>query len=152
MEVEHISGVGLTTRGATEEEGHLAVSDGLLGEIVVDDETVHAVVTEVLADGASGVGGKELQGSGVRGSGGNHDGVLEGVTFAEEAHDVGDGGALLANRDVDAVEGLGLVAGLVLGLLVEDGVDGDGGFAGLTITNDELTLSTANGHLDKYNN
>ena len=149
MEVEHISGVGLTTRGATEEEGHLAVSDGLLGEIVVDDETVHAVVTEVLADGASGVGGKELKGSGVRGSGGNDDGVLEGVTIAEEADDVGNGGTLLTNSDVNAVEGLGLVSGFVFGLLVEDSVDSDSGFAGLAITNNKFTLSTANGDLVK---
>jgi hypothetical protein len=149
MEVENISGVSLTTWGTTEEEGHLTVSDGLLGEIVIDDKTVHAVVTEVLANGASGVGGKELKGSGVRGSGSNDDGVLEGVTIAEEADDVGNGGTLLTNSDVNAVEGLGLVSGFVFGLLVEDSVDSDSGFAGLAITNNKFTLSTANGDLVK---
>jgi hypothetical protein len=148
MEVENISGVSLTTRGATEEEGHLAVSNSLLGEIVVDDKSVHAVVTEVLTDGASGVGGQELEGSGVGGSGSNNNGVLEGVTFAEETNDVGDGGALLTNSDVDAVKGLRLVASFVLSLLVKDGVNSNSGFASLTITNDEFTLSTANGHLN----
>lgn len=56
MEIENITGVSLTTRGSSEEEGHLSVSDGLLGQIVVDDEGVHAVVTEELANGASRVG------------------------------------------------------------------------------------------------
>jgi hypothetical protein len=56
MEIEDITGVSLTTRGSSEEERHLSVSDGLLGQIVVDDEGVHAVVTEVLANGAARVG------------------------------------------------------------------------------------------------
>lgn len=38
VEVEDITRVGLTTGGTTEEERHLTVSDGLLGQIVVDDE------------------------------------------------------------------------------------------------------------------
>lgn len=38
VEVEDITGVSLTTGRTTEKEGHLTVSDGLLGQIVVDDE------------------------------------------------------------------------------------------------------------------
>jgi len=53
---------------------HLAVGDGLLGQVVEDDERVHAVVAEVLADGAAGVGRKELRGQGVC--------TLETVAFA----------------------------------------------------------------------
>ena len=62
VEIEDITGVGLTTGGTSEEEGHLSVSDGLLGEIVVDDQGVLAVVSEVLTDGAAGVGSQELEG------------------------------------------------------------------------------------------
>jgi hypothetical protein len=40
-----------------------------------------------------------------------------------------------------------VVTSLEDGLLVEDGVDGDGGLAGLSVTNDQLTLSSANRHL-----
>merc|ERR1719183_1141073 len=55
-----------------------------------------------------------------------------------------DGGASLDNckrsrAEVDAGEGLGL------GLLVDDGVDGDGGLACLTVTNDQLALPAADG-------
>jgi len=39
-----------------------------------------------------------------------------------------------------------VVTSLEDSLLVDDGVDSDGGLAGLSITNDELTLSTANRH------
>jgi hypothetical protein len=62
VEIEDITGVGLTTGGTSEEEGHLSVSDGLLGEIVIDDQGVLAVVSEVLTDCAARVGSQELEG------------------------------------------------------------------------------------------
>ena len=104
VEVEDIAGVSLTTWGTSEQEGHLTVGDGLLGEIVVNDQAVHAVVSEVLANGAAGVGSQELQRSRVRRSSSNDDGVLEGLALAEESHNVGDGGPLLTDGDVDAVK------------------------------------------------
>lgn len=109
MEIEDITGVGLTTGGSSEEERHLSVGDGLLGEIVIDNQGVLAVVSEVLTDGAAGVGSQELEGSSLRGGGGNDDGVLEGVVIAEDLHDVGDGRSLLTDGDVDTEESLGVV-------------------------------------------
>ena len=137
MKVEDISGVGLTSRGAAEEEGHLTVGDGLLGEIVVEDHGVLAVLAEPLAHGGAGVGGEELEGGGVGRRRGDDDAVGHGATLVEVADELGDGGALLPDTDVDARKGVGL------GLLVDDGVDGDGGLAGLAIANDQLTLATA---------
>ena len=139
VEVEDVTGVGLTSRRTTEEEGHLTVGDGLLGKIVVEDHGVLAVVTEVLAHGGTGVGGQELEGGGVGGSGSDDDAVAHGLLLVELSDELGDGGPLLSDADVDAGEGLGLR------LLVDDGVNGDGGLAGLTIADDELALSTADG-------
>ena len=62
VEIEDITRVGLTTGWASEEERHLSVGDGLLGEIVVDNEGVLAVISEVLTDGAARVGSQELEG------------------------------------------------------------------------------------------
>ena len=39
VQVEDITGVSLTTGGTTKQEGHLTVSDGLLGQVIVDDES-----------------------------------------------------------------------------------------------------------------
>ena len=109
MEIEDITGVGLTTGGSSEEERHLSVGDGLLGEIVIDNQGVLAVVSEVLTDGAAGVGSQELEGCSLGGGGGNDDGVLEGVVIAEDLHDVGDGRSLLTDGNVDTEESLGIV-------------------------------------------
>ena len=39
VQVEDITGVSLTTGGTTEQKGHLTVSNGLLGQVVVDDKS-----------------------------------------------------------------------------------------------------------------
>jgi hypothetical protein len=67
----------------------------------------------------------------------------------QDLNDVGDGGSLLADGDVDAVESLGLVgSGIIEGtLLVDDGVNSDSSLASLSVTNDELSLASANGNL-----
>ncbi len=49
----------------------------LLGQVVVDDKRVLAVVTEVLTHGGSSVGSKVLKRGSIRGSGRNDNGVLE---------------------------------------------------------------------------
>ena len=147
VEIEDITRVRLTTGRTSEQKGHLTVGDGLLGKIVVDDKSVLGVITEELANSAAGVGSQELERSSIGGSSSDDDGVLHAVSLLEKAADVRDGGALLADGDVDAVEGLGVVTGLEDGLLVDDGVDSDGGLAGLSVTNDQLTLATADRHL-----
>lgn len=47
---DSLSGVGLTTWGTSEKERHLTVGNGLLGKIVVDDNSVSATVSEPLAN------------------------------------------------------------------------------------------------------
>lgn len=65
MEIEDVSRVGLSAGGSSEQQGHLSVRDGLLGQIVIDDQAVLAVVSEVLTDGAAGVRSQELERGGL---------------------------------------------------------------------------------------
>jgi len=90
--------------------------------------------------------GDLLQRSGLRGSGGNDNRVLHGVVLLKGLDELSDGRTLLTDGNVDAVKLLGLVVGVVPPLLVEDGVKSDGSLTGLTVTNDQLTLTTANGN------
>lgn len=87
-----------------------------------------------------------LKRSGLRGSGGNDDRVLHGIVLLKGLDELSDGRTLLTDGNVDAVKLLGLVVGVVPPLLVEDGVKSDGSLTGLTVTNDQLTLTTANGN------
>ena len=146
VKVENVTRVGLTAWGTPQKQGHLPVSHSLLRQIVEDDESVLTVVTEEFAHGAARVGSQVLQRSSIGSSGGNDNAVLHGIGVSETLDDLSDGGSLLANGDVNAEKLLLVVTGFVESLLVDDGVNGNCGFAGLTIANDQLTLTTTNGH------
>ena len=49
MKVEDVTGISLTPRRSSEQQRHLSVGNGLFREIVIDDESVLAVITEVFA-------------------------------------------------------------------------------------------------------
>ena len=51
--------------------------------------------------------------------------------------ELGDGARLLSDGDIDADD--------ILALLVDDGVEGDSGLAGLAVADDELALAAADG-------
>lgn len=58
---------------------NLAVGHGLLGQIVVDDEGVLAVVAEELSHRTARVRRQVLQGSSVGGRGSHDDSVIDGT-------------------------------------------------------------------------
>jgi len=61
VELENISWVGLTTRRATEEKRHLTIGNGLLGQVVIDNNGVVARVAEILTNRGASVRGKVLE-------------------------------------------------------------------------------------------
>ncbi len=134
VQVEHVAGVGLAARRAAQQQRHLAVGLGLLGEVVVHDECVLAVLHPVLAHGAAGIGSEVLERRRIGRRSDDDDGVLHGALLGERRDGLGDGGGLLADGDVDALH--------AQATLVEDRVDGDGGLAGLAVADDQLTLAT----------
>ena len=101
-----------------------------------------SVVTEPLSHSASREGGEVLKGSGLGGSGSNDDSVLHSIVLLESLYQLSDSRTLLTDGNVDTVQLLFLILTIVPPLLVEDGVDSDGGLSGLTVTNDQLTLAT----------
>ena len=138
MQVEHVARIRFAARRAAQQQRHLAVGPGLLGEIVIDDQRVLAAVAEVLAHRAARVRRDVLHRRRVRGRGRDDDRVAHRAVLFELAHDVRDRRGLLADRDVDADE--------VLALLVDDRVDRDGGLARLAVADDQLALAAADRH------
>jgi hypothetical protein len=69
--------------------------------------------------------------------------------ISKDLNNVRDGGSLLADSDVDAIKLLGILSVGVVegGLLVDDGIDGDGSLSSLSVTNDKLSLATTDGDL-----
>src|SRR5208337_1764912 len=104
--------------------------------IVIDDQRVPLVVAEVFAHGARCIGRDVLHRRGLGSGGGHDDGVLHRAIVFESLHYLCDGRTLLPDRVVDADQ--------VVALAVDDGVERDGGLAGLAVANDQFALAAAN--------
>src|SRR6201996_1204690 len=143
MQIEHVARVGFAARRAAQQQRHLAVSDGLLGQVVVNDHGVHAVIAEVLAHGAAGERRDVLHRRRIRRGGGDDDRIFQRALLFQHLDELRHGGALLADRDVDAIQLDVLVRLRVERLLVEDGVERDRGLAGLAVADDQLALAPA---------
>ena len=137
VQIEHVAGVSLTSRGTADQQRQCTVGHGVLGQVVVDDEDVLALMHEIFAHGTAGVGCDILQGRKLGCRCGHHDGVAHSTGFGQALHKVCHGRALLTDGNVNADD--------VLALLVDDGIGGDGGLAGLAVADDQLALTAANG-------
>lgn len=142
VEVEDISGVRLSSGRSSKQQGHLSVSDGLLGQVIVDDQGVLSVVSEPLSHGATRERSKVLKRSSLGSGSGDNDGVFQSIVLLEGLDELSDGRSLLTNGNVDTVELLLLVGSIVPLLLVENGIDGNGRLSGLSVTNDKLSLTS----------
>jgi hypothetical protein len=73
VQIEDVTGVSLSSRRSSQKKRHLTVSNGLLGQIVIDDKTMSSTVSEELSDSTAGVRGQELKRSGLGSGSGNND-------------------------------------------------------------------------------
>ena len=93
----------------------------------------------MLTKSATGVGSKELERCRVPSRSHDHHGVLHGAGRLEGGHGLCHRRVLLADCHIDALHSLTL--------LVQDCVDRNSGLSRLAVTNDQLTLATADrGH------
>ena len=107
----------------------------MLGKIIIDDQDVLALFHKIFGDRRAAVGRDPLQRCEVARQCGYDDGIIHRAVLFEVADDLGDGGRLLTDRDVNADH--------VLTLLVDHRVNGDRGLARLPVADDQLALSAS---------
>ena len=137
MQIEYVAGVGLASGRTANEQRERAVRRGVLAEVIVDNQYVLALLHEILAHRAAGVGSDILQRSQLRSRGGDDNGIVHRAGICQRLDELRHGRTLLADGDVDADD--------VLAALIDDGIGRDGGLAGLAVADDQLTLATADG-------
>ena len=109
----------------------------MLGQIIIYDEDILALIHEILSQCRTGIRCDVLQGCRIAGGCGYDNSVIHGIVLLQGSYQLCNGGCLLTDGYIDTYH--------ILTLLVQDGVDGDGGLTGLTVTDDQLTLSTTDG-------
>ncbi len=143
MQIENVTRIGFTSRRTTQQQGHLAIGNGLLGQIIINDQRVHAVIPEIFCHGATGKRRQILQRSRIGGGSGNNDGIFQRAVFLKGFHNLRNSGTLLANHNINAVEFLAFIIRGIDGLLIEDRVHRNGRLAGLAVANNQLALTAS---------
>ena len=148
MKVENVARIRFTSRWTFQNERHLAVSRCVLGKIIINDQRIHAIRHEPLADRCACVWSDVLIGSRVSSRSRNDDRVFKSSLFFENAERTSNIGILLANRHVDRVYRTEIriarcYTNFIDVRLVDDRIDRDGRLTGTAVANDELALSTA---------
>jgi hypothetical protein len=138
VNIKDVAGKGLATRGTAQQQGEFAIGAGVMGEIVVNNQHIAALLHEMLRDAGGGVRSDVGEPRRIVALGHDHHGVIQCFLFPQGGHDFRHGGRPLADGAIDAEH--------ILAALVEDGVDGDGGLAGLAVTENQFALAAPDGN------
>lgn len=84
-------------------DNNLTIGHSLFGQVIIDDQGVLSIITEVFTHGASRVWGQVLQWSSIGSSGRYDDGVSNGATVCQSLQDLCNSGSLLTDGNVDTV-------------------------------------------------
>ena len=143
MKIKNVSRIGFSSWRPSQKERERAVSLGVLGKVVVDNERVLAVVAEELANRGACERSEVLHRVRVR-SRCNHDRcVFQGAVLAKGLNDASNVGHLLATGNVDAVNRV-TAARLVSLLLIDNCVNADRGLTSLTVADNQFALTATN--------
>src|SRR5262245_29803379 len=145
VQIEYVAGIGFAAGRTAQQQRHLAVGDGLLRRIVVDDHRVHAAIAEIFAHCAAGKRREVLYGRGGRRRPTQSHCIVRRAILLQYLGELHDGGALLADGNIDAIQLDLLVAGSVERFLIQDCIERNRGLAGLAIADDQLALAAADG-------
>ena len=103
VEIKHVARIRFAAGRTLQNERHLAIRDGVLGQIVVNDQRVHAVVHEPFAHRRAGERREILVRGGIGRRRHDDNRVRHRAGLLQHRDDARDVRLLLADRDVNAV-------------------------------------------------
>ena len=144
MKIEDVTGIGFTAGRATQQQAHLAIGNGLLRQIVINNQRMHAIVAEIFTHRAGCIRRQELHWCRIRRRGSHNNRIFQRTLLFQRAHNLRNRGPLLTNRNIDAEQFLAIIIAScrIHRLLVDEGIDRNGGLACLAVANDQFTLAT----------
>ena len=138
MQVEDITRIGLTSWRPSQQQGYLTIGPGLFGQIIIDNQGIFATITKVFAHGTTGIRRDVLHSGRVRRGSSNNNGVFHRAMFFQLAYHGANGRGFLTNGHIDTFN-----TGT---FLIDDGIDGNRCFTGLSVTDNQFALTTADRH------
>ena len=140
MQVKYISRVSLTPWRTTKQQRNLTICYGLFRQIVVDYQCWQTQIAEILTNCTSCHWSKELQRCWVRSGSGYNYCVSHSTTLLQRFHNLLYSRLFLSTSNIDTIYRVSFFVKL---FLVDNGIQSDGSFTCLTVTNNQLTLTSS---------
>ena len=137
MQVENVTGISLSARGAPDKKRKRSVCHRMLRKVIVNYKNVAALFHKVFAHSTARIGSYILKGRGVCRGSGNYYGIIHSAVLVKSVNNTRYGRLLLTYSYVNADN--------VLALLVYDSIGSDNGLTRLSVTDDKLTLTSSDG-------
>ena len=127
VQVKYVPGISLASGRAAQKQGHLAIGHGLFGQIIIDNQPMHAVIAEIFSHGATGKRCQELHRRRIGSGCSDDNGIFERPVFFQSFHKLGNCRPFLTNSNVNAIQFLAFIIAFVDRLLVQDRIESNRG-------------------------
>ena len=146
MEVKHITWVSLPSWRSSQQKGHLSICYCLLWKIIINDESMLPIVSEILSNCTARVWSQKLKRSSLRCSCCHHDSIFKSLMIPQCFNNVSNSWSFLTDGHINAEKLLLSISRIKVSFLVDDGINSNGCFSSLSVSNDQLSLSSADWH------
>ena len=141
VQIEHITRICLTSRRTTQNQRYLTISDSLFREVIIHHKGSKTTVTEILTDSSTSKRSIILHRCRISSRSGYHDGIRHSTVLLQSLNKSSYGRCLLTDGNINTINWFSCLKET---LLVDNGINGNSGLTRLTVTNNQLTLSTTN--------
>ena len=116
----------------------------MLAQIIVHDQNIFALLHPFLTDGTSTIWCNILQRSQLTGSSCHYSCIVHCAGFFQRFYQVGHSRRLLSDGHINAQH--------ILVFLINNGINGDGCFTSLPVTDNKFSLASSNGYhgIDRF--
>ena len=135
MQIKHIARIGFTSWRTAQEQRDLAVSPGMLGKIIIDDEASRPLSMNSSPMAQPEYGAIYCIAADSSAADNHHNGMLHRAIMFQDGNGPRHRGFLLADGYIDADQ--------IFPALIDDRIDGDGCFSGLAVANDQFASARA---------
>lgn len=146
MKIENVSWIGFSAWWSSQKKGHLSVSDCLFRKIVIDNKSVHSVVSEILSNSTSWIGSQELKWSWIWCSSSDDYSVVHSSSLFKSSYNISYCWSLLSNSSVNAIKFFIFIIFVKIFLLIDNCINCNCCFSSLPISNNQLSLSSSDWH------
>ena len=137
VQIEYVTRISFTPGRTVEQQGHCTVCHRVLGKVIVYNEHVLALTHEILCDRRAGIGCDILYRSRFAGRCRHDNGILHCIILFQGRNDLCDCRGLLSDCDINTND--------ILSFLVNDRIHSNRCLTGLTVADDQFTLTASDG-------